>query len=271
MIEERKKNKEGLKDLIRDHFDEQTNSFATSSFQDHCGSSVINHFLDSPYKYLEKKLLENIKGKKVLDYCCGTGVYSIFPATQGAIVSGIDISSQSIKVAKDRSERMNVSDRCFFEVGDAENLSYKSRTFDIALSLGSLTYLNLDRAFSELHRVLKQDGILIIIDSLGHNPIFNINRRSNINNYASGNYEYLKSIKIDKLKKAASPYFDLVDKKYFDFLTVLGFFLFNRFKINLNSQILKNLDKIILYNEFLGKYAFKGIFVFKVRNKKLAK
>ena len=259
----------GLKETLINHFDDQTSNLNTHSHLDNYGSKTNDKFLRSPYEYLEERLINSdIKGKKILDYCCGTAVYSVFPALSGAIVSGNDISPESISLANERSKKMGLSDKCFFDVCDAEDLHYESESFDIAMSLGSLTYLNLDTAFFQLHKVLKPKGTLIVIDSLGHNPLFNANRKKNIDNYAFGEYQHLRSKKINELETSSAPYFDLVEAKFFDLITTFGFFLKKQFKIEVRSSLLRRMDEVILSNRFIGKYSFKGFFVFEVKNKK---
>jgi 2-polyprenyl-3-methyl-5-hydroxy-6-metoxy-1,4-benzoquinol methylase len=48
------------------------------------------------------KLLEDVRGKKILDVGCGPGLYAFLLIKKGAIVKGIDISKEVIGIAKKR-------------------------------------------------------------------------------------------------------------------------------------------------------------------------
>ena len=63
-----------------------------------------------PYIYIEKIISEYKNDKiEVLDYCCGTGNFSIYPALQGHKVYGIDISNKSVEIAKKKIKQFNLN------------------------------------------------------------------------------------------------------------------------------------------------------------------
>ena len=99
-----------MKENILSHFNEQSSSFKTNDY----GSNMMDSILRQPYKYIEDKFLTSIENKEVLDYCCGTGIYSIFPALNGGNITAIDISDKSIEVAKQRAKNFGVSKKCNF-------------------------------------------------------------------------------------------------------------------------------------------------------------
>lgn len=117
-----------------------------------------------------------------------------------ANVFGVDISKKSIELAIKRSKILNTSKNCKFEVGDAENLSFDDNCFDFILCYGSLSYFDLDKYFQELKRVLKPKGKLILVDSLGYNPLINYNRKRNIKNYAPNYVNQVRTITHKDLK-----------------------------------------------------------------------
>jgi ubiquinone/menaquinone biosynthesis C-methylase UbiE len=114
-------------------------------------------------------LLKNVKGKKILDLGCGTGIYAKILKRRGAIVSGIDLSSKMIEIAKQNVKEVD------FRVGSVYKLPYKSRTFDIVLASRVVNYFaNLNKAFREVRRVLKKDGNFIFSTD---NPVINVAHR----------------------------------------------------------------------------------------------
>ena len=249
-----------LREVLVSHFDDEALKKSSNDDLKIYGSRDNDEYLRAPYEFVEEELLNNISGLRVLDYCCGTGIYSIYPALKNANGFGIDISDQSIKVAEERAELFGVSKNCNFSVGDAEDLDFDDEYFDIILSYGSLSYLNLRQSFKELRRVLKPRGKLIIVDSLGHNPILNFNRRRNIRNYASEFVDNLRTITHEDLK-ISEEFFQNSEIKYFDFTTLIGNILSNKYRYNSDPSILMKLDSYILRLPLLNKLSFKFVCV----------
>jgi len=118
---------------------------------------TANHFFNA---YLEvpatTSLLKNVKNKKVLDLGCGTGRHTVILKRRGAKVWGIDLSPKMIEIAK--SEIKDVD----FKIGSVYRLPYKSNFFDIVVAGLVIGYFkNLDKAFKEVYRVLKNNGIFV--------------------------------------------------------------------------------------------------------------
>jgi ubiquinone/menaquinone biosynthesis C-methylase UbiE len=128
-----------------------------------------NHFFNA---YLEVPattfLLKDVKGKKVLDLGCGTGRHTIILKKRGAKVWGLDLSPKMLEIAK--SEIKGVD----FKVGTVYNLPYKSNFFDIVMSGLVVGYFeDIDKAFKEIHRVLKKNGIFVFSIT---NPLLEISK-----------------------------------------------------------------------------------------------
>lgn len=98
---------------------------------------------------------------KVLDYGCGEGREAVRLAWKGHDVIAIDKKAPKVK---------------FMEM-DCEKLEFPDNYFDMIHDRGTLPYLNKERAFSEMARVLRWDGCVKGIETLGNNPIFNLYRR----------------------------------------------------------------------------------------------
>lgn len=251
------------KKLIELHFDDQilNKTIDKNIF----GYKEINFFMQRPYLFVEKNIIKNLKNKlKILDYCCGDGLYSILPATLGHQVYGMDISSVSISKANERAESQKISNNTFFETMDAEKLTYKDDYFDLILSYGSLSYLKLNSAYNELNRVLKPNGKLVVIDSLGHNLLLNLNRKKNLSNWGG---EYSGSLETLKLRdvKLGNLYLNLKYIKFFDLFTVIGLLVYNKFNLSLNREILFSLDKLILSIPYLRLLAMKYVAVYEAK------
>jgi ubiquinone/menaquinone biosynthesis C-methylase UbiE len=110
-------------------------------------------------------LIGDVKRKKILDAGCGYGYYSILLAKKGATVTGIDISEKMVKLAKENAKKISV--KCQFLVCDIQDLSiFASNTFDMAISsivVGDVD--DLGKAFSEVFRVLKRNGVFVFSET----------------------------------------------------------------------------------------------------------
>jgi SAM-dependent methyltransferase len=101
--------------------------------------------------------LELDPGERVLDVACGTGNLAIPAARAGAAVTGVDIAPNLIGQATSRAaeERLAIT----FDVGDAEELPYESRSFDTVVTMfGAMFAARPDRAARELLRVTRPGG-----------------------------------------------------------------------------------------------------------------
>ncbi len=111
-----------------------------------------------------RELLPHIrKDAKVLDVGCGTGkfVHKLWNVTKGIEIHGVDLSNEMIERARSKQGGESIN----FVVGDVENLPYESKTFDIVTCSNSFHhYPNQKKALSEMRRVLKDEGKLLIID-----------------------------------------------------------------------------------------------------------
>jgi len=127
--------------------------------------------------YVKMWLAERCNGKRVLDYCCGDGGFTIWLAEAGANAHGIDISPISIQNAVTEASRRGVASRAAFHVMDAEATEFADSHFDYMLVHGVLHHLDLQRAYRELARVLKPEGEIICTEALRHNVFIHLYRR----------------------------------------------------------------------------------------------
>ena len=106
------------------------------------------------------KLLGDLQGKRLIDICCGPGVYSVEFARRGADVLGVDISQKMLDEAKKNAENANVN--LTLQKSDVHSLPSPDESFDIAVLI--LAILN-TRIVEEVARVLKPRGLLLYSDT----------------------------------------------------------------------------------------------------------
>ena len=106
------------------------------------------------------------ENSQVLDIACGKGEGCLLIAEEyDCRVTGIDISSKSVALAQSRATAKGLDHRVRFIVSDAENLPFIDATFDAVVSECSFSILpDKVRAASEINRVLKSNGRLVITD-----------------------------------------------------------------------------------------------------------
>ena len=107
----------------------------------------------------------------ILDVGCGTGVFAarIREALPQARVCGIDLVSGMLTKG---AERWKAHAEYVSAIqGDSERLPFAPRSFDIVTCANSFHhYPHQDRAIGEMHRVLKPDGRLMLIDGYRDRP-----------------------------------------------------------------------------------------------------
>jgi SAM-dependent methyltransferase len=115
----------------------------------------------------------DLTGKKVLDYCCGTGITAIYFALCGAEVWAFDASTDAINIAARSSDMSGVSQSVHFCVADAQSLPYEDDFFDVAFCQSALHILiDYPNCPIEVARVLKTGGRMVFCEEgLGYNPI----------------------------------------------------------------------------------------------------
>ncbi|MEK7308595.1 MAG: methyltransferase domain-containing protein [Nitrospirota bacterium] len=232
-------------------------------------STIKNNPLWANMKYysIERKsrsvvlnwLQMNCKGKKALDYCCGNGDDGIFIARNGASdVTGIDISEISIKNCKEKVDSLGLKN-ITYRVMDAEALDFENETFDIVTEYGALHHLDLNKAYSEISRVMKFNGKAICTEALGHNKIFHLYRRLTPHLRTEWEAEHILRRKDIELAK-----------NYFNRVEILGFFHLatiaavpfrNLFGFNTMLGFLELMDSALLKLPLLKWQAWQVVFV----------
>lgn len=100
---------------------------------------------------------------KVLDLACGTGILSLEIAKKASHVVGIDITEDSVRIAREKALVRNVRNVSFC-VSAAEAIPQAEEEFDCVTASYLPKYCNIDQVIGEVCRVLKLGGILIMHD-----------------------------------------------------------------------------------------------------------
>jgi|SRR3990167_8370500 len=103
------------------------------------------------------------KNSIILDAGCGTCAHSIRLAERGFMVRAVDFSENVLKEAEANIKDKGFETKINIQQENILSLSFKDETFSYILSWGVLMHIPvLETAISELTRILKPGGILVI-------------------------------------------------------------------------------------------------------------
>ena len=103
---------------------------------------------------------------QILDVATGTGDLALAVSTlQHAHIDGVDISKEMMKIGRQKVEARGLSERIIFKEGEAENIPFEDNRYDIVMvAFGVRNFENLERGISEMKRVLKPGGVMLILE-----------------------------------------------------------------------------------------------------------
>ncbi len=118
------------------------------------------------------RLMGDIRGKRILDVGCGDGGNAVVLARLGATVTGIDISSASIDVARERAAINGVSDRASFICAPLEYAMLDRADYDIAWGDAILHHVipHLDSVVAGIMRWIRPGGMVIFSEPVNRAP-----------------------------------------------------------------------------------------------------
>jgi demethylmenaquinone methyltransferase / 2-methoxy-6-polyprenyl-1,4-benzoquinol methylase len=113
------------------------------------------------------QMVNDIQPTSILDIATGTGDLAIMMAnTTASRIVGLDLSEGMLSVGKEKVKAMNLDHKIEMMIGDSENLPFEDNTFDaITVSFGVRNFETLEKGLGEILRVLKPNGIFVILES----------------------------------------------------------------------------------------------------------
>ena len=254
-MELRKQRERELHNLLRDK-----ELLSSRDFEYYTSNKKWYSIVRSSRTFFEKWLIKKTPHKRVLDYCCGNGSFSLRIAKiRTTEVIGIDISNISIENARKSTVKERADNKIRFLIMDAENMKFDSGTFDIIYEAGALHHLNLERAYSEIARVLKPDGECICMEALGNNPIIHYYRKRTPHLRTEWEVEHILG---KKDIERARLFFNKIEILRFFHLATIPAVLFRNFPgFNTLLSALEVLDKVLLKLPILKWQAWQVIFV----------
>ncbi len=131
--------------------------------------SSNNNVLRYRKKIFDKIGSHQFEGKRVLDVGCGDGGDVRFISEYAGYITGIDNKADAAWVI----QKNNKFD---FQIGDACRLPFEDNIFDVVFAKDALHHIEAHNiALSEMIRVTKSGGKIIILEGNRYNPISYIN------------------------------------------------------------------------------------------------
>ena len=130
----------------------------------------LNHFLSLGIDVLWRKravhLLKKHQPKLILDVATGTGDFAIEALSLNPEkIIGVDISEGMLSVGREKLIKKNLTKKIELLSGDSEVLPFDDNFFDaVIVSFGVRNFENLEKGLSDMLRVLKPGGKVVILE-----------------------------------------------------------------------------------------------------------
>jgi demethylmenaquinone methyltransferase/2-methoxy-6-polyprenyl-1,4-benzoquinol methylase len=152
-----------------------TQMFDTISNEYDSLNRVISFGIDVKWRNKVVKLVAEQQPQEILDIATGTGDLAIsLTATNAEKIIGLDISDGMLEVGRKKIKAKKLNDTISMVIGDSEDLPFETNSFDaITVAFGIRNFENLEKGLTEILRVLKPNGLFVILEtSVPTNPFY---------------------------------------------------------------------------------------------------
>jgi demethylmenaquinone methyltransferase/2-methoxy-6-polyprenyl-1,4-benzoquinol methylase len=128
---------------------------------------VLSARVDIKWRKKVIRLLQKENPALILDVATGTADMAILACRQmkELRVEGIDISESMLEIGRKKIDKEQLSKRIHLHAGDSETINFTDNTFDaVMVAFGVRNFENLERGLSEMWRVLKPGGRLMVLE-----------------------------------------------------------------------------------------------------------
>jgi demethylmenaquinone methyltransferase/2-methoxy-6-polyprenyl-1,4-benzoquinol methylase len=128
---------------------------------------VISLGIDMKWRKKVVALVAEKNPETILDIATGTGDLVIMMSnTSAKKIIGLDISAGMLEIGKQKIEAKKLNEKIEMVLGDSENMPYPDNYFDaITVSFGIRNFETLEKGLAEIYRVLKPNGIFVILET----------------------------------------------------------------------------------------------------------
>ncbi len=128
---------------------------------------VISFGIDVKWRKKVLALVSKKNPKTVLDIATGTGDLALLMAeTSAEKIIGLDISAGMLEVGRKKIASANLSNKIEMVLADSESMPFEDNSFDaITVAFGIRNFEHLDLGLKEILRVLKPNGIFVVLET----------------------------------------------------------------------------------------------------------
>lgn len=131
----------------------------------------LNRFLsagiDVGWRKKAIRQLISSQPKNILDVATGTGDFALtcYEILKPEKITGIDISEGMLEIGRKKITKAGLQEKVKLVNGDSEAILFDDNTFDaVTVAFGVRNFENLEKGLSEIKRVLKPGGKLIVLE-----------------------------------------------------------------------------------------------------------
>ena len=128
---------------------------------------VISFGIDIKWRKKVLQIVTQSNPKTILDIATGTGDLAILMAqTKAPKIIGLDISAGMLEVGKKKIQNKKLSNTIEMVLADSEEMPFEDSYFDaITVAFGVRNFENLEKGLAEILRVLKPNGVFVILET----------------------------------------------------------------------------------------------------------
>lgn len=144
-----------------------TKMFDTISKEYDSLNRIISFGIDVKWRKKVVDIVAKHHPETILDIATGTGDLAInLTKTNASKIIGLDISEGMLNVARKKIAKKKLETTIEMIIGDSENLTFADNSFDaITVAFGIRNFENLEKGLSEILRVLKPNGIFVVLET----------------------------------------------------------------------------------------------------------
>jgi demethylmenaquinone methyltransferase/2-methoxy-6-polyprenyl-1,4-benzoquinol methylase len=143
------------------------NMFDKIAFRYDFLNSFLSAGIDVSWRKKAIRELVSLQPKNILDVATGTGDFAITSYTilKPEKITGIDISERMMEVGRKKILKLGLEKHIQLLNGDSEAIFFKDGSFDaVTVAFGVRNFENLEKGLSEIYRVLKPGGKLVVLE-----------------------------------------------------------------------------------------------------------
>ncbi|WP_276369216.1 bifunctional demethylmenaquinone methyltransferase/2-methoxy-6-polyprenyl-1,4-benzoquinol methylase UbiE [Chryseolinea sp. H1M3-3] len=129
-------------------------------------NNLLSLGIDKIWRKKAISVLKELKPSKILDVATGTGEFALQALELNPEkIIGIDISEGMLEIGRKKISAKNLGSKIELIQGDSEKIPFAQNKFDaVTVAFGVRNFEDLKRGLSEIRRVLRPGGMVVILE-----------------------------------------------------------------------------------------------------------